>query len=116
MRRVLQAGGAGLIVAGAVPALAQSVDPPIAVTQGQMPTRPVSQPPGSANDANNSAARAKSKSVRTPTPGTVVINIDGRVLTELGGAWSSLDAGTFPSAGAASPAGRYELQPSSLTS
>ncbi|OJW20633.1 MAG: hypothetical protein BGO51_17990 [Rhodospirillales bacterium 69-11] len=115
----MQTGLAGLVVGGA-PTMAQTVGPPATFSQGQVPTRPASKPPAGANDGNNSAADAESKSVQTPTPGTVVIHINGRILTEVGGAWSSLDAGTFPNAGGnggpAAATGRFELQPTSLTS
>lgn len=129
MRAVLLAGAAGVGLMSGGPARGNISDGPISdgslsnlppsFSQGQVPTRPAPDPPAGANNGNNRAATARPGTVQAPTPGTVVIHINGRVLTELNGTWSSLGSGSFPAVTAngatLAPAGRFKLQPASVT-
>jgi len=103
------------------PARAQSSpDLPLMPTQGAIIAKPAAAPPAGANNNNNTSAGSRPGPVANPTPGTVVIHINGRVLTELNGAWSSLDQGSFPAVtgnGATiNPAGTFKTQPTSISS
>ncbi len=80
-----------------------------------MIAQPNGTPPAGANNGNNNFASASQGGVAKPTPGTVVIHINGRVNAELNGAWTSLDKVGFPavvSGGATlAPAANYKIQP-----
>lgn len=88
-------------------------------TQGTMVARPSPTPAAGANENNNTAMAMRAGVVANPTPGTVVIHINGRVNTELNGAWTSLDKGSFPAVTSLGstlvPAGNYKLQPTSIS-
>jgi predicted porin len=100
MRKLLLASAATGMIAGAIDtAFAQTA--PSNVQQGA-PTSPL--PVQAANNANNTAAAVQPNGIANPTPGTIVVHLNGRVT--FGGAFesSSLDRtrGTGPTnAGAA---------------
>src|SRR5215813_13516792 len=104
MRAVLLAGaamiGAGGIV-GAARAQAPAAFPPTP-TEGTIVTRPLGPSPAIANDNNNSYASAKPGPFANPTPGTIVIHINGRVNAGFKSIWSSADQ-RFATAPAGSP-------------
>jgi hypothetical protein len=126
MRKMLLASVAVLGAVGLHAAHAQSITAPqptalpMMPTQGTMLAQPMASPPAGANNNNNRGGTASPGPVATPTPGTMVVHINGRVTTELNGSWSSLDSGSFPAVtgvGGATlvPAGRYKLQPTSIS-
>ncbi|MBN8875592.1 MAG: porin [Rhodospirillales bacterium] len=95
------------------------VEVPKSWSHGAVPTLPSASPPAGANNNNNTAVVPGPGAVANPTPGTVVIHINGRVTTGLYATWSSLDKGTFPAVtgvGGATltPAGSYKVQPTNL--
>lgn len=87
-----------------------------APTQGQVAAQAVSKSVATSNDNNNLQAAAKSGAFANPTPGTIVIHIDGRVNVGFKSIWSSVDqrlatapagspGGATIAAGAATPSG-----------
>ncbi|MBN8928010.1 MAG: hypothetical protein BGO51_14995 [Rhodospirillales bacterium 69-11] len=113
MRKMLLASAAMLGAATTLaPAYAQT-NIPVTYSQGQVATTPSASPPAGANNNNNTRADVAPGAVANPTPGTVVIHINGRVTTELNGAWSSLDNYTVPAG--TTGAGTYKLQPSNIS-
>lgn len=120
MRKILLASAA---VLGAASWLNQANAQPTAMammpTQGMVAGTPSASPPAGANNNNNTNAKANPGAVANPTPGTVVIHVNGRVTTGLYETWSNLDKGTFPAVtgvGGATlaPAGNYKVQPSNI--
>ncbi len=95
MRKFLLASVATLGAGGLIgTALAQS---PVvgAPTQGQQ-AWPLSNPATTANNNNNYQAPALPGPLANPTPGTVVVHINGRVQTSISGTWSSVDVVGHP--------------------
>jgi hypothetical protein len=126
MRKFLLATVSAIATIGLHATQAQSVATtnaavmPMMPTQGAMVAQPMGSPPAGANNNNNRAGTVSSGPVATPTPGSVVVHINGRVTTELNGMWSSVDNGSFPAvtgAGGATlvPAGRFKLQPTTIS-
>jgi hypothetical protein len=120
MRKLLLASAA---MAGATtwltPAFAQPTAMPMMPTQGMYATQPSASPPAGANNNNNTNVIAAPGAVANPTPGTVVIHINGRVTSNLNATWSSLDRGTFPAQTALGativPAGTFKVEPINLS-
>ena len=88
--------------------------PPVP-TQGQAAWTPAAAPPAGANNNNNYQAPALPGPVANPTPGTMVVHINGKVEVDGWGLWSSADkrsvtapagspGGPALAAGAATPA------------
>jgi hypothetical protein len=97
MRKLLLPGAATLgTVSWLGTAGAQTTAAPLPTnpSQGQVATRPAASPPASAFDNNNQAASVTTGGVANPTPGTVVIHINGRVTIADWGSWTSVDKGT----------------------
>ncbi len=115
MRKYLLAGVATLGATGfAGAAFAQAPAAPPSPTEGTLVTAP-SGGPSYANNNNNYQAAALPGPVANPTPGTIVIHINGKVEVDLQGTWSSADSRTVTApagsvggapiaAGAATPA------------
>jgi hypothetical protein len=104
MRKLLLASAAMLgATAGGAFAQARAAAP----SQGQYVAPWAAGP--SANNNNNSIGIAGPGSTAVPTPGTVVIRLNGRVQTEMGAGWSSIDKAT--TAGT-----RFEVNPIRFTS
>ncbi len=90
MRKYLLAGVATLGAAGfAGAAFAQSAPP--SPTEGSIVTAP-SGGPSYANNNNNYQAAALPGPVANPTPGTIVIHVNGKVEVDVQAAWSSADS------------------------
>ena len=76
------------------------------------------------NDNNNSQAAARSGPVANPTPGTIVVHINGRVNAGFGSFWSNADtrSATAPATGSLGAilgnngAGTVKLAPDTLYS
>ena len=99
MRTMLLASVA-VIGVGVTTAGAQTL-PPGAPTQGQA-AWPLAAPSlAITNDNNNSQAAVRSGPVANPTPGTIVVHINGRVNAGFGSFWSNADTrfATAPAAG-----------------
>src|SRR5579863_4686743 len=98
MRKYLLAGVATLGAAGfAGAALAQAPAAPPSPTEGTLVTAP-SGGPSYANNNNNYQAAALPGPVANPTPGTIVIHVNGKVEVDFQATWSSADSRTvgFP--------------------
>src|SRR3984957_7353150 len=65
--------------------------PPPVPTQGQAAWTPAAAPPAGANNNNNYQAPALPGPVANPTPGTIVIHVNGKVEVDIQGIWSSAD-------------------------
>src|SRR6185437_9804564 len=104
MRKLLLASAA-MLGATAGGAFAQA--PAAAPSQGQYAAPWAAGP--SANNNNNSIGTAGPGANAVPTPGTVVIRLNGRVQTEIGAGWTSNDKVT--TAGT-----RFEVNPINFTS
>ncbi len=97
---------------------------PPTFSQGQFATIPSWSPPAGANNNNNYQAKALPGAVATPTPGTIVVHLNGRVATEFQGVWTSADQrfATAPAAGSTAAVlgnngtGSVKLQPQSINS
>src|ERR1700722_597858 len=90
MRKYLLAGVATLGAAGfAGAAFAQSAPP--SPTEGTLVTAP-SGGPSYANNNNNYQAAALPGPVANPTPGTIVIHVNGKVEVDIQSAWTSADS------------------------
>ena len=107
-------GTAGLMGAAYAQAPAVAVGP--SPMQGQAAWTPAASPPSGANNNNNYQAPALPGAVANPTPGTIVIHVNGKVQADFEALWSSADQRivTAPAgspgaaaiaAGAATPAG-----------
>ena len=95
MRKYLLAGVATLGAAGfAGGAFAQAPAAAPSPTEGQIATVPTGGP-SYANNNNNYQAAALPGPVANPTPGTIVIHINGKVVVEAWGLWQTGDSGTF---------------------
>ena len=122
---------------GAGTGWAQTAPTPVgAPTQGQTAYPMVSRSVGTANDNNNSQATAVPGVFANPTPGTIMVHINGRVNAGFQAGWSSAGERSFTApagspggatiaAGAATPAatvqgangtGVAKLQPQSILS
>jgi predicted porin len=110
MRKALLAGVA---IAGALSASLAQTPPvlPYGPTQGQSVSQATGKSVATANDNNNSQAPALPGPLANPTPGTVVVHIDGRVNTGFASFWSNLDKRSFTTAPAI---GTAKLQPDTL--
>ncbi len=93
MRKYLLAGVATLGAAGfAGGAFAQAAPP--SPTEGTIVTSPAGGP-SYANNNNNYQAAALPGPVANPTPGTIVIHVNGKVEVDFFGAWGSGDTRTY---------------------
>jgi hypothetical protein len=121
MRKLLLASvatlgtGGGLMHAAVAQATA-STGVPAAPWQGQV-AFPAINPPSYANNNNNFQPAALPGALANPTPGTIVVHINGKVQTEFQAAWTSVDT-RFNTATATSAAGNnsgvVKLQPIAL--
>jgi len=107
MRKFLLASVATLGTGGLVgAAFAQA--PGGAPTQGQV-AYPLVNPTAYVNNNNNYQAPALPGALANPTPGTIVVHVNGKVQAEFQGIWSSLDqrvvAAPAGSLGAGTPGG-----------
>jgi hypothetical protein len=92
MRKFLLASVAALGTGGLI-GTAVAQQPVVgAPSQGQQAFSPAGSPPTSANNNNNYQAPALPGAVANPTPGTIVIHMNGRVKSQLQGEWGSLDS------------------------
>lgn len=91
-------------------ALADSSDaqgvPAGAPTQGQQAWLPLGASPATVNDNNNSQAATRPGVFANPTPGTIVVHVNGRVNAGFASIWSSADHrdATAPAGTAGAPA------------
>jgi hypothetical protein len=94
MRKFLLASVATLGTAGLMSAAYAQA--PVAVgpapTQGQAAWTPAASPPAGANNNNNYQAPALPGPVANPTPGTIVVHVNGKVEVSGWAAWSSADS------------------------
>jgi hypothetical protein len=136
MRKLLLASVATLGTGGGFVSAALAQAPVGAPTQGQTAYSYAPSPPTGANNNNNYQAPALPGPVANPTPGTIVIHVNGRVQADFMGIWSSVDQRFFTApagspgaatvaAGAATPAatiqgvngtGVTKLQPITIAS
>src|SRR5579859_3025743 len=110
MRRLFLLGTVSLvsISSGAISTFAQSVTPPLQPSPSEgIVSTPL--PIQAANNANNRSVMPLPNGVANPTPGTIVIHINGRIETGL--VVESSDLNSFGGAGALPPA---KLDPVSL--
>jgi hypothetical protein len=89
MRKLLLASAAIVGATGGV-AFAQSSSPPMNPNQGQM-AAPWAAGGYTTNNNNNTAAAASKGAIMTPTPGTVVIRLNGKVDTAVTASWGTGD-------------------------
>jgi predicted porin len=108
MRKLLLASAATLAIGGAGAAPAQEAPLPATVLQGQVATRPTASVPG-ANNNNNYQAPALAGAIVNPTPGSIVIHLNARVMMEAGAGFSSIDHVT-------TEAGDFKREPASILS
>ena len=96
MRKFLLASVATLGTGGLTGlALAQPAGGPVgAPTQGQQAYPAAPAPTAYVNNNNNYQAPALPGPLANPTPGTIVIHINGKVQTEIQAAWTSVDVRT----------------------
>jgi hypothetical protein len=78
-----------------MPAPAPISGPIGAPNQGQQAWPVPAQIPPTVNENNNTAAVFRAGALADPTPGTIVVNFNGRVETGFAGIWSSADQRTF---------------------
>lgn len=106
MRAVLLAGVAMIGMGGAT--VAARAQTPMALpptpTEGTLVTKPLGPSPAISNDNNNTYAAMKPGPFANPTPGTIVIHINGRVNAGFKSIWSSADQRSF-TAPAGAPGG-----------
>ncbi len=62
-----------------------------APTQGQQAWSPAPAPVSYANTNNNYQAPALPGALANPTPGTIVVHVNGKVQSSISGSWSNLD-------------------------
>lgn len=124
MRNLLLASVALATAGGIGPARAQAPAPPVgAPTQGQV-AYPLVNPTAYVNSNNNYQATMLKGSLANPMPGTIVVHINGRVVVQFMGLWSSADQrfATDPAAGSLGATlgnngtGVVKLQPQNLSS
>ncbi|MEJ0018419.1 MAG: hypothetical protein WDN25_18030 [Acetobacteraceae bacterium] len=123
MRKFLLASVATLGATGGLmnAALAQAPAPRGAPSQGQM-AYPLANPTAYVNNNNNYQAAALPGALPNPTPGTIVVHINGKVQTEVQAAWTNFDTrlAAAPAAGSAAAilgnngTGVVKLQPVAL--
>jgi hypothetical protein len=89
MRKLLLASAATLALGGAGAASAQT-NLPATVLQGQVATTPTASVPG-ANNNNNYQAPALPGPIANPTPGSIVIHLNARVMTEFAESFGTLN-------------------------
>jgi predicted porin len=110
MRKILLASAAVLGAASWLnQAQAQPTAMPMMPTQGMMAATPSSSPPAGANNNNNTSVAGAPGAVANPTPGTVVIHFNGRIVTELSGNFSTLNNVTIPGTG------NFKIAPTTLS-
>ncbi len=117
MRKFLLASVATLGTGGLVGAAFAQV-PPGAPTQGQV-AYPAANPFSAANSNNNYQAPAIPGPLANPTPGTIVVHVNGKVQVDVGAAWTSADTrffGTAPATVASPVVGVAKLAPDSIAS
>ncbi len=124
MRKFLLASVATLGTGGLIgTALAQT--PVVGVpTQGQTAYPPAASPPSFANNNNNYQAPALPGALANPTPGTMVVHINGKVQVDFQAAWTSADqrVAAAPAAGSLGAvlgnngAGSVKLEPLAVDS
>jgi hypothetical protein len=107
MRKLLLASAATLAIGGAGAASAQTTLP-ATVLQGQVATKPTAAVPG-ANNNNNYQAEALPGPIANPTPGSIVIHLNARVMVEAGAGFSSVDT-------VSGPGGTFKRSPASIQS
>lgn len=92
MRKFLLASVATLGAGGLTgAAFAQAPAAPVgAPTQGQV-AFPAANPVSYVNNNNNYQAPALPGALANPTPGTIVVHFNGKVVTEFQGTWTSAD-------------------------
>ena len=88
MRKFLLAGVATLGAVGF--AGVASAQAPSGFMQGQAPITPTGGP-SYVNNNNNYQAPALPGAAANPTPGTIVLHLNGKVQVDSQGVWSSLD-------------------------
>jgi predicted porin len=86
-----------------------------APTQGQSAYAPSAKSIATTNDNNNAQAAAVSGQFANPTPGTIVVHLNGRVNVGFASFWSSADQ-RFASTPGSPVTGQVKLQPQSLYS
>ena len=95
-----------------------SAQAPAGYMQGQAPIPPTGGP-SFVNNNNNYQAPALPGPVANPTPGTIVIHVNGKVQVDFQGIWSSVDQRvvTAPagSLGAGTPGGPATIAPGAAT-
>src|SRR6478609_7392143 len=119
MRKFLLASVATLGTGGLTGvALAQPAGGPVgAPTQGQQAYPAAPAPVAYVNENNNYQAPMLPGPLANPTPGSIVVHFNGKVVTELQGQWSSLQsrfAGTFPATAANPVVGVVKTDPQTL--
>jgi hypothetical protein len=120
MRKFLLASVATLGTGGLTGvALAQPAGGPVgAPTQGQVAYPAAPAPTAYVNNNNNYQAPMLPGPLANPTPGTIVVHINGKVQVDAGATWTSADtrfAGTFPATPANPVVGQVKLQPVTLS-
>src|SRR5215467_11537853 len=110
MRKFLLASVATL-GAGGLTGTAWAQAPAGAPSQGQV-AFPLANPTAYVNNNNNYQAPALPGALANPTPGTIVVHINGKVQTEFQAAWTSVDTrfNTTNTPGTVSP-GPVKLEP-----
>src|SRR5690348_2626642 len=119
MRKFLLASVATLGTGGLTGvALAQPAGGPVgAPTQGQQAYPAAPAPVAYVNENNNYQAPALPGPLANPTPGTIVVHFNGKVVAELQATWTSVDsrfAGTFPATPANPVVGTVKLEPQTV--
>src|SRR5690242_9906333 len=120
MRKFLLASVAMLGTGGLTgAALAQPAGGPVgAPNQGQQAYPAAPAPTAYVNNNNNYQAPMLPGPLANPTPGTIVVHINGKVQVDAGATWTSADtrfAGTFPATPANPVVGQVKLQPVTLS-
>jgi len=120
MRKILLASVATLGTAGFM-GLAYAQAPmaaPPPPSQGQTAWTPIPAPTAYVNNNNNYAAPALPGALANPTPGTIVIHVNGRVEIDAWGTWSSADSRlvAVPGAPAGTPLSSVKVEPQAIAS
>ncbi|HEY7579473.1 MAG TPA: hypothetical protein VH855_17910, partial [Acetobacteraceae bacterium] len=121
MRKFLLASVATLATGGLTgAALAQAPAGPVgAPTQGQQAYPAAPAPVSYVNENNNYQAPALPGPLANPTPGTIVVHVNGKVQVDFEAHWSTANdrfAGTFPATPAAPVVGTVKLEPQTVQS
>jgi len=87
-------------------------------SQGQTAWTPIPAPTAYVNNNNNYAAPALPGALANPTPGTIVIHVNGRVEIDAWGTWSSADSRlvAVPGAPAGTPLSSVKVEPQAIAS